>query len=220
MRPDSVASGPTSVASSIGSPIASAPIFATNISMNASPMSWWTKNRLPLMQDCPLFRVRALTATSVARSRFVEGMTMNGSEPPSSRTSFLISSPAMAATDRPAGSLPVSVAAATRGSRSTCSTRPEEISRVWNTSSGKPASRKSSSRYKAHCGTFEACLSSPTFPAISAGAANRMACHNGRFHGITASTTPIGWYVTNVCFAPTRPPSPSRSRRNAGPSVA
>lgn len=126
----------------------------------------------------------------------------------------------MAATDRPAGSLPVSVAAATRGSRSTCSTLPAEISSVWNTPSGKPASWKSSSRYRAHCGTFEACLSRPTFPAIRAGAANRMACHNGRFHGITASTTPIGWYVTNARFAPTRPASASRSRRNAGPSAA
>ena len=42
------------------------------------------------------------------------------------------------------------------------------------------------------CGTLLACLSSPTLPAASAGAANRIACQSGKFHGITASTTPIG----------------------------
>ncbi len=45
-------------------------------------------------------------------------------------------------------------------------------------------------------GTFEACLSSPALPAISAGAANRNTCQKGKFHGITASTTPMGWKVT------------------------
>ena len=43
-------------------------------------------------------------------------MTMNGSLPPSSSTVFLICPPACAATCRPAGSLPVSVTAFTRGS--------------------------------------------------------------------------------------------------------
>ena len=42
------------------------------------------------------------------------------------------------------------------------------------------------------CGTLLACLSSPTLPAASAGAANRIACHSGKFHGMIASTTPIG----------------------------
>ena len=39
-------------------------------------------------------------------------------------------------------------------------------------------------------------FSRPTFPAMSAGAAKRMTCHSGKFHGITASTGPNGWYVT------------------------
>ncbi|EUA16211.1 hypothetical protein I553_1186 [Mycobacterium xenopi 4042] len=37
---------------------------------------------------------------------------------------------------------------------------------------------------------MEACLRIPTLPAISAGAANRTACQSGKFHGMTASTTP------------------------------
>ena len=46
---------------------------------------------------------------------------------------------------------------------------------------------------RAHCGTFEECFSNPTLPAISAGAAKRNTCQNGKFQGITASTGPIGW---------------------------
>ena len=46
---------------------------------------------------------------------------------------------------------------------------------------------------RAHCGTLEACLSRPTFPAISAGAAKRNTCQKGKFHGMIASTGPIGW---------------------------
>ncbi len=42
------------------------------------------------------------------------------------------------------------------------------------------------------CGTFEACLSSPQLPSMRAGAAKRMTCQSGKFHGMTASTTPNG----------------------------
>ncbi len=153
-------------------------------------------NRLAAMQLWPLFWQRAVTATSAARSRCAEGMTMNGSLPPSSSTVFFSASPAIAATDWPAALLPVSVAAATRSSRRTASMAPEPISRVWNTPSGNPARRKSSSRYSAVCGTLLACLSSPPLPAIRAGPANRMTCQSGKFQGITASTTPIGWCTT------------------------
>ena len=44
--------------------------------------------------------------------------------------------------------------------------------------------------------TFEACLRTPPLPAISAGAAKRKTCQNGKFHGITASTTPSGRNAT------------------------
>ena len=60
-----------------------------------------------------------------------------------------------------------------------------------------------SERYSADCGTLEACLSRPTLPAINAGAANRTACQSGKFHGITASTTPSGWYRIYALDAPT-----------------
>src|SRR3569623_1904454 len=53
-----------------------------------------------------------------------------------------------------------------------------------------PASRNTVSMASAHCGTLEACLSTPVLPAASAGAANRNTCHHGKFQGITASTVP------------------------------
>ena len=43
------------------------------------------------------------------------------------------------------------------------------------------------------CGTLDACFSSPTLPTISAGAAKRITCHSGKFHGMMASTAPSGW---------------------------
>ena len=70
--------------------------------------------RLAAMQDWPLLSRRAVVATRAASSRSADGITMNGSLPPSSSTTFLISLPAMAATDCPAGPDPVSVAATTR----------------------------------------------------------------------------------------------------------
>ena len=81
-------------------------------------------NRFAAMHDWPLLIVRAFTAVLMASSRSAEGITMNGSLPPSSSTVRLISFPAMPPTLRPAGSLPVNVAAATREScrmRSTAS---------------------------------------------------------------------------------------------------
>ena len=82
------------------------------------------------MQDCPLFTIRALTAVETASSRFALGMTMNGSLPPSSRTTFLIFFAAETPTWIPAPSLPVSVAAAMRGSVRTRSTWLAPISSV------------------------------------------------------------------------------------------
>ena len=134
-----------------------------------------------------------MVATAAARARSAEGITTNGSLPPSSRTDFLMASPATRRpTAWPAGPDPVRVTATTRSSRMTASTRAAPISRVWKQPSGKPARSNSSCMNRAHCGTFDACFSRPTLPAIRAGAANRMACHSGKFQGITASTGPSG----------------------------
>ena len=101
----------------------------------------------------------------------------------------------------------------TRPSRRIPSIRPDDTSRVWNVPAGKPARANRSCMNRAVCGTFEACLSRPTLPAISAGAANRMACQSGKFHGMMASTGPSGWYFTYACWAPTAAESAGSSAR-------
>ena len=70
------------------------------------------------------------------------------------------------------------------------------IKRVRNTPFGNPACTKRSSIAIAQPGTFDACFNTPALPAISAGAAKRNTCQNGKFHGITASTTPSGSNAT------------------------
>ncbi len=76
--------------------------------------------------------------SQAAASRSADGRTMNGSEPPSSRTTCLTSDPAIDATERPAGSDPVRVAATTRRSRRTPSTRDAGMSSEWKEPFGKP----------------------------------------------------------------------------------
>ncbi len=69
----------------------------------------------------------------------------------------------------------------------------DSTKRLVKTPSGRPARRNRSSRTSAVWGTFDACLSRPTLPTISAGAAKRITCHIGKFQGMTASTGPSGW---------------------------
>ena len=117
---------------------------------------------------------------------------MNASDPPSSSTVFFSAAPAVAATDRPARSLPVSVTARTTGWRITSAAASWSIIRFVNTPGGKPAWRKTSSIARAQPGTFGACFSTPTLPAIRVGAANRNTCQSGKFHGMIAKTAPSG----------------------------
>ncbi len=162
-----------------------------------------------------------MTACSIVMSRSASASTTNGSEPPSSSTLFFSALPAAAATKAPARSLPVSVTAATRGSAieraDTSGTLPAATIRLVNRPSGAPAVRNASSSASAVPETFGACLSSAALPASSAGAAKRMTCQSGKFHGITAKTTPIGSYVTIEVPAPA---STVCSASMPGPTVA
>ena len=96
-------------------------------------------------------------------------MTMNGSLPPSSSTAFLICAPAAPPTALPAPSLPVSVTAATRGSSISVATGPSRRAASGRRPPGSRRGGRSPRSPARSCGTFEACLSSPTLPAISAG---------------------------------------------------
>ena len=93
---------------------------------------------------------------------------------------------------RPA-SLPVSVTAATRGSAMSRRHRVGRRPAASGTApAGSPRRATRSSMASAQPGTFEACLSTPPLPAISAGAAKRNTCQKGKFQGMIASTRPSG----------------------------
>ena len=77
--------------------------------------------------------------------------------------------------------------------------------------SGYPNTAETKAIARAHCGTFEACLSRPTFPAINAGAAKRNTCQKGKFQGIIARIGPIGRYRTKLFFAPVSTASSARN---------
>ena len=76
----------------------------------------------------------------------------------------------------PARSLPVRVTARMAGSPIRYLVRAEETRSVVTTPSGTPASRNTASMASAEPGTFAACLSTATLPAIRAGAAKRKNC--------------------------------------------
>ncbi len=73
-------------------------------------------NRLAALHACPVFSKRPPIAASTVVSRSSELSTMNGSEPPSSSTTFFRLRPAISATAAPARSEPVSETPCTRGS--------------------------------------------------------------------------------------------------------
>ena len=107
-----------------------------------------------------------------------------------------MASPAAEPTARPARSLPVMVTAPMRGSsisrRVTAGTSGSATTNAVNRPSGAPASVRTRCTASAQPVVLGECLSSAALPAISAGAVNRNTCHSGKFHGMTASTTPTG----------------------------
>ncbi len=179
-----------------GSPTVSDSTSATSRRVNSSATAESTTIRFGEMQLCPALSSRPRAASAATRGRSASARTTNGSDPPSSSTDFLIAPPAAAPTARPARSLPVIVTAPTRGSsmsrRMTAGTSGSAITSAANSPSGAPAAASTRSTASAHPVVFGECLSSAALPAISAGAAKRTTCHSGKFHGMTASTTPTG----------------------------
>src|SRR5439155_1343130 len=81
-----------------GSPTRSRRILCANFVRNSSTAESTTKKRLAAMQDCPQLTNRPATAPFAAASRSASPATMNGSDPPSSRTTFFRSFEASRAT--------------------------------------------------------------------------------------------------------------------------
>ena len=102
--------------SALGSPVFQAVMAAVNFSRNGSYSSSITTNRLAALHDWPALSRRAFTADSTVASRSSVLSRMNGSEPPSSSTTFFRLRPAISATAAPARSEPVTDTPCTRGS--------------------------------------------------------------------------------------------------------
>jgi hypothetical protein len=147
------------------------------------------------MHDCPLLMKRPETAPFAAASRSASPATMNGSDPPSSRTTFLTSLEASRATETPVGTEPVRLTTET-GLRINAVAVVRSPRTIWKTWSGKPASRNAASRLSADCGVALAGLTTTVLPAIRAGTAKRTICHIGKFHGMIDPKTPRGWNAT------------------------
>src|SRR5437660_10376477 len=94
---------------------------------------------------------------------------MNGAEPPSSSTTLLPTFAASSATARPARTLPVTVAALTRGSAMTAGHASTGIARLTYSPSGPPASRTRASNASAEPCTVSACLMMAVLPTKGSG---------------------------------------------------
>ena len=141
--------------------------------MNSSYTSSVTIIRLEALHAWPPFSIRAAAAALATLGRSAPSSTMNGSEPPSSSTTFFRFWPAVAATAEPARSLPVTDTPAIRGSAIISATCSLLANTLMYASEGSPASRKICSMARADSGHCGACLSTIVLPIIRLGAANR-----------------------------------------------
>ncbi len=101
--------------SSVGLPCLVDSTVAVNFSTNSSYRSSITMKRLAALHAWPQLSTRANAAFSTVASRSSVDSRMNGSEPPSSRTTFFRCRPAISATAAPARSEPVSDTPCTMG---------------------------------------------------------------------------------------------------------
>ena len=110
--------------SAVGSPGSMAWNDSVSFATKSSKRPSTTTNRFAALHAWPALSRRAAAAASTTESRSSVESRMNGSEPPSSSTTFLRLRPAISATAAPARSEPVTETPWTRGSAiavATCS---------------------------------------------------------------------------------------------------
>ena len=123
---------------------------------------------------------------------------MKGALPPSSSASFLMVGAHCAIKMRPTSVLPVNDRWRTTSlSHSTLPTALESVVVITlMTPAGTPARTASSAAARAVSGVSSAGLMMTGQPAASAGATLRVIMASGKFHGVIAAHTPIGWRST------------------------
>ena len=105
---------------------------------------------------------------------------------------------------RPTSVEPVKDSLRTRGSASIAPTTGPglRVGSTFTTPSGTPALARMSATASADSGVSLAGLSTTVQPAASAGPILRVAIAAGKFHGVTRTATPTGWWVTRIRLAP------------------
>jgi hypothetical protein len=156
------------------------------------------------VQASPALRILASMAPAIAASRSASAKTTNGALPPSSIEQLTIVSAAWVSRIRPTSVEPVKESLRTRGSWIIAlTTAPERVDgTTLTTPSGTPASASSLARYSAVSGVSLAGLRITVQPAASAGPILRVAIAAGKFHGVTSTLTPTGWWITRMRLAP------------------
>ena len=150
-------------------------------------------------QVWPVLRNFEAIAPSTAASRSASSKTMKGALPPSSSDTRLTVPMQAAASILPTGVEPVKVNLAIRGS--VVRTVPIGAGgpvTILNTPAGSPASAPSTARARAENGVSSDGLSTTVQPAARAGATLRVIIAAGKFHGVTAATTPTGCLSTTI----------------------
>src|SRR2546428_7387898 len=105
---------------------------------------------------------------------------MNGSDPPSSSTTFLRSFEASRATYTPVRTDPVKLTTET-GERIKAVAVVRSPTTIWNTPSGRPASRNAVSRFNPDFVDALAGFTTAVLPSVGAGTAKRSISHIGQF---------------------------------------
>ena len=145
------------------------------------------------MHCWPAWKNAAYAAASTAVSRSASSSTMNAFLPPSSSVTFFSVAEAAAMIALPTAVEPVKETLSTSGWLTSASPVPGPG--PWTTLTtpgGTPASRRTSASSVTVAGVSGAGLTTTVHPAASAIEIFQAAICSGKFHGITAATTPTG----------------------------
>src|ERR1700726_900123 len=141
-----------------------------------------------------MLRYLETMAPSTAASISASSNTTNGALPPSSSPSFFTPTEACWYKIFPTSVDPVKPTKRTAGcSHNTLPIADELPVRMLNTPLGTPAFSASATSASAVSGVSFAGFSTTVQPAASAGDTFRVIIEHGKFHGVIAPQTPIGW---------------------------
>src|SRR5262245_5714562 len=155
--------------------------------------------RLAQTQVCPALRYLDAMAPWTAASRSASSNTMNGALPPSSSPTFFTVDAHCCIRSLPISVEPVKVRMRTSGLE--VSSPPiglDDPVTTLKTPAGMPARSASSHKASADSGVSLAGLHTKLQPAASAGPALRVIMALGKFQGVMAATTPMGWRMVTM----------------------